>query len=90
MSTVQVKMGQSQVVLQVSPLVRSAVELLMVLDEISHEFGPDHDSERIRPLACVLLRFSRALLGPEANDEVVEGFAQVALMHLVVPGHGQE
>jgi hypothetical protein len=86
-SQVRVVLAREEITLRDGPVVRAAVDLLRTI-EVTRTPAREVDRQgRIYALAGALNRFARAVLGPEANAEVVEGWAYVALMHIM---RGQE
>jgi hypothetical protein len=80
---VRVTLGAEEATLRDGPLVRAAVDLLRTIESVGALAGAMSREGSIRMLGLALQRFARALLGPEASDEVVDGMTYVALLHMV-------
>lgn len=82
---VRLHLGDRSVTLFDSPLVRAAVALLEAVDAVPAMREGEIDRQQVHLLGKAFHRFMRALLGPAASDEVVDGLVYVALLHRVEP-----
>jgi hypothetical protein len=83
--SVRLRIGERAVTLLDSPLLRAAAELIETMEANPPLREGEIERQQVHTLGRALHRFMRALVGPAASDEVVEGLVYIALLHRVQP-----